>query len=168
MDETESCILEVVDWCRPFIEFFSYGTLPDDKQTVARIKRKSERFMLRKGDLFRRTLNGTYFRCLSHSDAMEALKKAHQLEHQGLRKSFVHLLKKGVYWPTMERNAKSHVRKCRPCQHHHHQIHTLATPLHPIEVPWPFHTWGLDLIGPIHPPVQGYMWILVVTEFFTK
>ena len=34
--------------------------------------------------------------------------------------------------------------------------------------PWPFHTWGLDLIGPINPASVGYIWILVVTEYFTK
>ena len=34
--------------------------------------------------------------------------------------------------------------------------------------PWPFHTWGLDLIGPIKPPSNGYIWILVATKYFTK
>ena len=34
--------------------------------------------------------------------------------------------------------------------------------------PWPFHTWGLDLIGPINPPSNGYIWILVATKYFTK
>uniref|UniRef100_A0A2N9IPM6 Integrase catalytic domain-containing protein n=1 Tax=Fagus sylvatica TaxID=28930 RepID=A0A2N9IPM6_FAGSY len=34
--------------------------------------------------------------------------------------------------------------------------------------PWPFHTWGLDLIGPINPASGGYIWILVATEYFSK
>ena len=34
--------------------------------------------------------------------------------------------------------------------------------------PWPFHTWGLDLVGPINPSSRGYIWILVATEYFTK
>ena len=33
---------------------------------------------------------------------------------------------------------------------------------------WPFHTWGLDLIGPINPPSNGHIWIIAVTEYFTK
>ena len=33
---------------------------------------------------------------------------------------------------------------------------------------WPFHTWGLDLVGPVNPPLRGYIWILVATEYFTK
>uniref|UniRef100_A0A2N9HSJ2 Integrase catalytic domain-containing protein n=1 Tax=Fagus sylvatica TaxID=28930 RepID=A0A2N9HSJ2_FAGSY len=35
-------------------------------------------------------------------------------------------------------------------------------------MPWPFHTWGLDLIGPINPSSGGYIWILVATEYFSK
>ena len=34
--------------------------------------------------------------------------------------------------------------------------------------PWPFHTWGLDLVGPVNPPSCGYIWILVATKYFTK
>ncbi|CAL8088111.1 unnamed protein product [Prunus armeniaca] len=37
-----------------------------------------------------------------------------------------------------------------------------------MRTPWPFHTWGLDLIGTIHPPSDGYIWILTATEYFTK
>ena len=34
--------------------------------------------------------------------------------------------------------------------------------------PWPFQTWGIDLVGPINPPLHGYIWILVATKYFTK
>ena len=35
-------------------------------------------------------------------------------------------------------------------------------------VPYPFHSWGLDFIGPINPHSEGCTWILVATELFTK
>nr|XP_023884270.1 uncharacterized protein K02A2.6-like [Quercus suber] len=34
--------------------------------------------------------------------------------------------------------------------------------------PWPFHTWGLDLVGLVNPSSREYIWILVATEYFTK
>nr|XP_023927802.1 uncharacterized protein K02A2.6-like [Quercus suber] len=34
--------------------------------------------------------------------------------------------------------------------------------------PWPFYTWGLDLVGSVNPLSRGYIWILVATEYFTK
>ena len=35
-------------------------------------------------------------------------------------------------------------------------------------IPWLFHTWGLDLVGPVYPLSRGYIWILVAMEYFTK
>ena len=34
--------------------------------------------------------------------------------------------------------------------------------------PWPFHIWGLDLVGPVNSPLRDYIWILIATEYFTK
>uniref|UniRef100_A0A2N9FI93 Integrase catalytic domain-containing protein n=1 Tax=Fagus sylvatica TaxID=28930 RepID=A0A2N9FI93_FAGSY len=48
------------------------------------------------------------------------------------------------------------------------RIKKLATSLQNMATPWPFHTWGLDLIGPINPSSSGYIWILVATEYFSK
>ena len=35
-------------------------------------------------------------------------------------------------------------------------------------IPWPFHTWGLDLIGPINLPSNGQIWTMTATKYFTK
>ena len=47
-------------------------------------------------------------------------------------------------------------------------IYTHPQNLHSMVTPWPFHTWGLDLVGPVNPPLRGYIWILVATKYFTK
>ena len=50
--------------------------------------------------------------------------------------------------------------------------HTSHQTLHPIMALYPFHSWGLDFIGPITltpPPLsEGCTWILVATKLFTK
>ena len=33
---------------------------------------------------------------------------------------------------------------------------------------WAFHTWGPDLIGLVNSPSNRHIWILAVTEYFTK
>ena len=47
-------------------------------------------------------------------------------------------------------------------------IHTHPNVLQDMTTLWPFHTWGLDLIGPINPVSNGHKWILVATKYFTK
>ena len=37
-----------------------------------------------------------------------------------------------------------------------------------IEPSWLFHTQGLNFVGPINLPSNGYIWILVATKYFTK
>ena len=74
----------------------------------------------------------------------------------------------GYYWPTMKRDAAEFVKKCHSCQIQANLIHTHPQNLHGMVTPWPFHTWGLDLVRPVNPPSRGFIWILVATEYFTK
>ena len=60
------------------------------------------------------------------------------------------------------------MKKCHSCQVQANLIHTHPQTLHSMVIPWPFHTWGLDLVGPVNSPSCGYIWILVVTKYFTK
>ena len=42
-------------------------------------------------------------------------------------------------------------------------------PLHTMTSPWPFSTWGIDIIGKIHPTTSnGHEFILVAIDYFTK
>ena len=42
-------------------------------------------------------------------------------------------------------------------------------PLHTMISPWPFFTWGVDIIGKIHPiATNGHEFILRAIDYFTK
>ena len=42
-------------------------------------------------------------------------------------------------------------------------------PLHTMTSPWPFSTWGIDIIEKIHPTTSnGHEFILVAIDYFTK
>lgn len=84
------------------------------------------------------------------------------------RKLYEELLCIGYYWLTMKFDAMDYVKKCRACQIFGNRIHTPSKLLHSICIPRPFHTWALDLIGPISPTSKGRIWILAATEGFTK
>jgi hypothetical protein len=89
-------------------------------------------------------------------------------EHQGKKRLYQHLLTLGYYWPTMKKDMADFVKTCDTCQVQANLIHTHPTNLQNMTTPWPFHTWGLDLIGPIGPASGGHIWILVATEYFSK
>lgn len=131
-------------------------------------KKRAVRFFIEQGQLFRRSLDGTPHRCLAGNEIAAVLKGAHEPEHQGGTKLYQHLLHLGYYWPTMEDYSISFVRRCQACQKHGNLIHAPAVDLHSLRTPWPFHTWALDLIGPISPfflgNAKGCQWILAATE----
>ena len=89
-------------------------------------------------------------------------------EHQGKKKLYRCLLQMSYYWPTMKKDTTEFVKKCHSCQIQANLIHTHLENLHSMVTPWPFHTWGFDLVRLVNPPSHGYIWILVAMEYFTK
>ena len=79
------------------------------------------------------------------------------------------IMRQGYYWTTMEADCVAHVRKCHQCQVHGVLKHMPPMPLHIMTSPWPFFTWGIDIIGKIHPTTSnGHKFILVAINYFAK
>ena len=79
------------------------------------------------------------------------------------------ITRQGYYWTTMEAEYAVHVRKCHQCQVHGDLKHMPPLPLHTMASPWPFSTWGIDIIGKIYPTASnGHEFILVTIYYFTK
>ena len=69
----------------------------------------------------------------------------------------------------MEADCAAHVRKCHQCQVHGDLKHMPPMPLYTMTLPWPFSTWGIDIIGKIHLTTSnGHEFILVAIDYFTK
>ncbi|XP_022004514.1 uncharacterized protein LOC110902082 [Helianthus annuus] len=87
--------------------------------------------------------------------------------HFGARSVVAKLMNLGYFWPTMHRDTIEQ-RKRDSCQ-----IHALVpkSPKHdlvPITSAWPFHKWGMDIVGPFPPAKGGVKFLLVAIDYFTK
>uniref|UniRef100_A0A2N9J9P3 RNA-directed DNA polymerase n=1 Tax=Fagus sylvatica TaxID=28930 RepID=A0A2N9J9P3_FAGSY len=159
------------DWRTPFLEYLLERILPSNPKDAYRLKRIALRYFVEGGTLFRKGFHGEPLRCLSLSESQMIMKETHAGEcgeHQGKKRLYQCLLTLGYYWPTMKKDAADFVKTCHTCQVQANLIHTHPTSLQNMATPWPFHTWGLDLIDPINPASGGYIWIFVATEYFTK
>uniref|UniRef100_A0A2N9HLN2 Integrase catalytic domain-containing protein n=1 Tax=Fagus sylvatica TaxID=28930 RepID=A0A2N9HLN2_FAGSY len=145
-------------------------------------------YVLIAGDLYRRLPGGVLARCVSLQEAAKKLTEVHErccelrdgtsqaatrLKKLATR-YFVEggiLFRKGFHGDPLRclslaesqiRDERSPFRRVwRTSRQEKIVSANMATP-------WPFHTWGLDLIGPINPSSGGYIWILVATEYFSK
>ena len=92
--------------------------------------------------------------------SQEVVKEVHSGDcgsHLEKIRLYKQLLQLGYYWPTMKSDFDELVRTCHACQILGDAIHTHPNVLQDMTTPWPFHTRGLDLIGPINPhPMVTY------------
>ncbi|CAL2277969.1 unnamed protein product [Prunus armeniaca] len=139
------------DWRAPHLASFINGVLPTNPKHARKLKRTMKRYFINGSTLYRKGFNGEPLKCLGKSEAQQVMQEIHAgecSEHQGMKKLYQQLLSVGYYWPTMKNDAYNFVKKCHTCQVHANL--------------------RLDLIGIIHPPSDGYIWIHTATEYFTK
>ena len=73
------------------------------------------------------------------------------------------------YWNTMEADCIKYVKHCHNCQIFANVQHLPPSMLYCMVSPWPFSTWGIDIIGKVHPAgAGGHFFILVAIDYFTK
>ncbi|XP_047264742.1 uncharacterized protein LOC124896912 [Capsicum annuum] len=79
------------------------------------------------------------------------------------------ILRAEYFWMTMERDSIRFVQKCHQYEVHGDFIRVPPNELNVMGSPWPFASWGMDIIGRIEPPASnGHRFILVAIDYFTK
>nr|KYP66883.1 Retrotransposable element Tf2 [Cajanus cajan] len=110
-------------------------------------------------------------KCLAPTEAEYVIREVHEGicgTHSGARTTVAKILRAGYYWPTMNTDCDTFVKKCQPCQKHGNLIHQPAEQLHCIPPAWSFATWGADILGPF-PTAKGQCkFLIVAVDLFTK
>ena len=153
------------------LRYLSQGVLPTNQLKREKLKRYVTRFKVVQGKLFKRSFQGMWMVCIPTKEANGVLSDLYEGKptgHPGGRRLWQMVVHQGYYQPTIQRDAQDFAKKCQECQRQGDETHTNHQSLHPIVAPYPFHSWGLDFIGPINPPSERCTWILVATELFTK
>jgi hypothetical protein len=74
----------------------------------------------------------------------------------------------GYYWPSLFKDAKKYVRAYDSYQRMGQPNHRDEMPLKPQILLEPFERWDLDFVGPINPPSNQKVYIVVCTDYMTK
>ncbi|XP_058747024.1 uncharacterized protein LOC131620014 [Vicia villosa] len=138
-------------WMTPVYNFLAKDELPADAKEASAIKRRSCSYTIIENKLYRRGFSIPLLKYVDASQALEILQELHEGisgQHLGGRSLARKTLRAGYYWPTMQQDAKEHVRKCDKCQRHADMHLAPPNELKSLSSPWPFSTWGMDLLGP--------------------
>jgi len=158
-------------WMTPIKTYLADGVLPSDATEANRVKRSSSRYTLLDGHLFRLGFSRPILTCVNEKEAKRILVELHEGicgSHIGGRALMLRALRAGYFWPTMKKDCVEYVQKCDQCQRHSNLHHAPPEVLHSINVPWPFHTWGIDILGPFPLAARQMKFLVVAIEYMTK
>ena len=77
-------------------------------------------------------------------------------------------LQSRVYWPSMRHDVFKYVQSCTSCQRFKYNNAPTAPPMQLYSVTQPWHTTGIDIMGPFPPTPRQKKFLLVVVDYFTR
>ena len=119
-----------------------------------------------------KTIDGVLLKCLSQEEARVLMGEVHEEicgAHQSAYKMKWVIRRSGYFWPTILEDCFEYYKGCHGCQCFGNVQKLPASAMNPIIKPWPFRSWGIDLIGQIFPPSsRGHKFVLIATDYFIK
>ncbi|CAL9017964.1 unnamed protein product [Prunus brigantina] len=106
-------------WMDPIHAYLTSGTLPTDRTEARTVRRRSARYLLLQGILYRRSHSLPLLRCVAPQQGDYILREIHEGacgDHSGSRSLAFKAVRQGYYWPSLHADATRIVQKCDPCQ----------------------------------------------------
>ena len=137
-NEEVSPMMSELSWMDPIWDYLIDGTLLSNPKEASKLRARSARFTIHRGTLYKRGFSVPILKCVGKEDANYILREVHEGicgNHIGARTLAGKTLRQGYYWPTMLKDAKELVRKCKACQEHTKISHLQSEPLTSITSP---------------------------------
>ncbi|RDX93904.1 Gypsy retrotransposon integrase-like protein 1, partial [Mucuna pruriens] len=129
------------------------------------------RYIIIGGEMYKRGFSFPLLRCIKGKKAHYVIKEVHGGlcgSHIGGQALASKNARAGYYWLTLKEDCMDYVRRCDKCQRFIEVGNAPPKQLHAITSPWPFHKWGVDILGPFPPTLGQVKYLIVVVDYFTK
>ncbi|GJQ97172.1 reverse transcriptase domain-containing protein [Tanacetum coccineum] len=135
----------------PITEYLKDGVLPDDKKEANKLHIKARQYELMDGILYRCSFLQLWLRCvwpLQADYVIIEIQEGSCSMYAGPRSVVAKAMRSRYYWPTMHRDVRDMILKCKDFQVHRPVPRNPQQLLTPITSSWPFYKWGIDITGP--------------------
>ncbi|KXZ57050.1 hypothetical protein GPECTOR_5000g1276 [Gonium pectorale] len=157
---------------QPLLHYLMHGHSPSGVagEAARRVVRRATnyRFDGLSQRLYRLMPNGTTREVPSPERRQSLIEEAHhRLGHWGARRT-LGLLQNGHWWQGMSRDVEYVVNRCTLCDRANSSGNVVPSQLHSLPLRGPFYRWHVDLAGDLTPTPEGYRYVLVCVEAWTK
>jgi hypothetical protein len=133
-----------------------------------RLAKRAKRYRWVDGKLLQKCADGEYRTVPKPGDRMELVASVHkQCGHLGVRRT-MDLLGRSYQWRGMYKDVQHVVRRCEPCDRARVSFAGVNPTLTPLPVKGMFYRWHVDLCGPFTESNEGYTYVMVAIEAYSK
>jgi len=166
------CLVETGDtWMTPYKRYLNDGILPLEPAESRKVEKNYAKYTLIDGELFRHRFTHPILVCVRRGQCVRIMAELHEGicgSHIGGRALASKPIRAGYYWPTVREDCTRYAQKWKQCQQHADWHKALPEELRSIYSPWPFHTWGIDILGPFPLAIRQMKYLVVAIEYFKK
>jgi len=158
-------------WMTPYQRYLIDGIHPLEPTEAKVVKRNAGRYTLVDRKLFRHGYTHPILTCVSRDQCTRIMAELHEGicgSHVGGRALSLKVVRVGYYSPTMKEDCMIYAQRCEQCQKHADWHHAPPKELLSIHSPWPFHTWGINILGLFPMGIPQMKYLVVAIEYFTK
>ncbi|XP_071727789.1 uncharacterized protein [Rutidosis leptorrhynchoides] len=155
----------------PIIENLCNNTLPEDKNEERLVRIRSPMYTIENDILYRISYYGSLMYCVVPTEAEIIIEKVHSGScalHSGYKTIASKIMRLGHIWPTLYRDVAKIVKRCKSFQRHAPQNRKSMHDMIPINSPWPFYKWEIDIVGPFPTGAGNVKFLFVSIDYFTK
>ena len=158
-------------WMDPIITYIETGNFSSDPNEARKVKVKSSRSTTLNDELYKRGFSQPYLKCLDPGNVDYVLREIHEGvcgNHSRPRSLIGQVVHAGYFWPTMQKDGTQVIQTCDKYQRFGNVQHVPAEHSMSITSPWPFSTWGIDIMGPLPRGKKQVKFLIIAIDYLTK
>jgi len=154
-------------WMTPYQRYLVDEILPLKPTEARKIKKNSSKYTLIDVKLFKHGFTHPILVCVSGEQCTRIMAKLYEGicgSHIDSRSLSSKAIRTGYYWPTMREDCRGYAQRCKQCQQHTDWHKAPPEEWRLIYSPWPFHTWGINILGLSPLAVRQMKYLVVAIE----